>query len=130
MCLCTRAGRAKEIYLQECTECHKAGWGSVFSLMPRHWGKMLVEYRVCLESVDGTKGWWVGLINFSLPLCGFCSSWPVIVSCAPQLSWGFQPTLLMGWDVLPVSYQVEDGVQEGSWVLFLECPYRPIPLGC
>lgn len=55
MCLRTRAGRTKEI-LKGCTECYMAGWGTVFSLMPRHWGKMLVEHRVCLEIVEGGKG--------------------------------------------------------------------------
>lgn len=41
--------------LKECTECHMAGGGSVFSLVPRHWGQMSVEHGVCLESLDRTE---------------------------------------------------------------------------
>lgn len=100
-----------------------AGWGSVFSLVHWHWGQMSAEHGVCLESVDRPE-WWAELTTLCFLSLLVCQ---VPVPC--RFPEDFSLLYPIGWDVLPVSCQVEDGVQEGSLGAVLRVPSSQFPLG-
>lgn len=54
-CVCVPGLEEQKRDLKECAECHMAGWGTVFSLMPRHRGKMLAGHSVYPERMEERK---------------------------------------------------------------------------